>query len=115
MDDDIRRKMGGACMYSVMKANMNGQKLKRYWSVGPSNGTTLSSEISYLSDDTPSRYRSTPRDNNLRAAGVGRNRHCWRKKKVEKKNEDLQHDNIKIVHSYNIVVMLYKLDVKCYY
>lgn len=76
--------MGGACN-SVMKPNMNGQKLERYWSVGPSNGTTLSSEISYLSDDTPSRYRSTPRDNNLRAAGVGHNRHCWRKKKVEKK------------------------------
>lgn len=81
---DIRRKMGGACN-SVMKANMNGQKLERYWSVGPSNGTTLSSEISYLSDDTPSRYRSTPRDNNLRAAGVGRNRHCWRKKRWKKK------------------------------
>ena len=82
---DIRRKMGGACMYSVMKANMNGQKLERYWSVGPSNGTTLSSEISYLSDDTPSRYRSTPRDNNIRAAGVGRNRHCRKKKRWKKK------------------------------
>lgn len=112
MDDSYE--MGGACN-SVMKPNMNGQKLERYWSVGPSNGTTLSSEISYLSDDTPSRYRSTPRDNNLRAAGVGHNRHCWRKKGGKKKNEDLQHDNIKIVHSYNIVIMLYKLDVKCYY
>lgn len=58
----------------------------------------LTVEISYLSDDTPSRYRSTPRDNNLRAAGVGHNRHCWREKKGgKKKNEDLQHDNIKIV------------------
>lgn len=75
------------------------KKLERYWSVGPSHGTTLNGEISYLSDDTPSRYRSTPRDNNLRAAGVGHNRHCWREKKggKKKKNEDPQHDNIKIV------------------
>lgn len=103
MDDDIRRKMGGACMYSVMKANMNGQKLKRYWSVGPSNGTTLSSEISYLSDDTPSRYRSTPRDNNLRAAGVGRNRHCWRKKRWKKKMKIYSMITLKL---YTLITLL---------